>query len=37
MAASGNGVLLRLWESLAFETIVRVRIGRMYPLRSIAL
>lgn len=27
MEASGNGVFLRLWESLAFETIVRVRLG----------
>ncbi len=27
MEASGNGVLLRLWQSLAFETIVRVRLG----------
>jgi DNA-binding GntR family transcriptional regulator len=27
MEASGNGVLQRLWESLAFETIVRVRLA----------
>lgn len=27
VGASGNGVLLRLWESLAFETRVRVRLG----------
>ncbi len=27
LEASGNGVLLRLWESLAFETIVRVRLA----------
>lgn len=27
MEASGNGVLLRLWEALAFETIVRIRLG----------
>ena len=27
MEASGNGVLLRLWEALAFETIVRVRLA----------
>ena len=27
VAASDNGVLLRLWESLAFETIVRARLA----------
>lgn len=27
MEASGNSVFLRLWESLAFETIVRIRLG----------
>ncbi|OWK34561.1 Transcriptional regulator, GntR family [Fimbriiglobus ruber] len=26
--ASGNGVLLRLWDSLAFETRTRVRMNR---------
>ena len=28
MEASGNSVLLRLWQSLAFETIVRARLAR---------
>lgn len=27
VAASGNATLLRLWESLAFETWVRIRLG----------
>ena len=28
VAAAGNGVLLRLWDSLAFETRTRVRLSR---------
>jgi DNA-binding GntR family transcriptional regulator len=36
MAASGNATLLRLWESLAFETWVRIRLGWGEINRSLA-
>jgi len=33
--ASGNGVLLRLWESLAFETRARVRLGSAIDMEQV--